>query len=77
MNKCYNESIQRKYSNNKQAAWTQSRLKPFLRSHIMTFNWSNLHDYETNFQKDDRGIFQIPVLQIQQDFPVHTLFSQF
>ena len=38
---------------------------------------SKLHDYETYFQKDDRGIFQFPVLQINQDFHVHKLFRQF
>ena len=39
--------------------------------------WLKLHDYETNFQNDDRGLFQYPVLQINQDFPFHKFFLQF
>ena len=70
------KSIQRKYFFYKQAAWAQSCLKPFRRFHEMTVFWWKLHDYETYFQKDDCGIFQFTVLQINQDFPVHKLFPQ-
>ena len=39
--------------------------------------WSTFYDYDIHFQKDDRWILQLPVLQINQDFPAHKLFSQF
>ena len=64
--------------------WLLCPNKPLGLSHVWShfvdsikwrFFWSKLHDYETNFQKDDRGIFQFPVLPIEQDFSVHTLFS--
>ena len=40
-------------------------------------SWSKLHNYETYFQKDDSGILEFTVLQINQDLPVHKLFPQF
>ena len=49
----------------------------FVESIKWRFFLSKLHDHETNFQKDDRGIFLFPVLQIEHEFPVHTMFSQF
>ena len=61
----------------KQAVLAQSCSTPFRRFHKMTFFWSKFHDYDIHFQKDDRGILQWPVLQINQDFPVHKMFSQF
>ena len=39
--------------------------------------WSKLHVYETYFQKDDRDIFQFPILQINRDFLAHKQFPQF
>ena len=39
--------------------------------------WSKLHDYENNLQKDDRGLFQCPVFQINQDFPGQKQFPLF
>ena len=49
------KSVKRKYFIYKQATWAKSCLNLFHRFHKMTFFLSKLHDYETNFQKDDRG----------------------
>ena len=54
----------------------KSRLKPFRWFHKRMFFGLSC-TIETNFQKDDSWIFQCPVLQINQDFPVHELFLQF
>ena len=71
------KSLQRKYFIHKQAAWDQSWLKPFRRFHKNDVLLSKLHDYENNLQKDDRGLFQCPVFQINQDFPVQKQFLSF
>ena len=68
--------IQRKYFIYKQAAWAQSCLKPFCRFHKMTFYGRSCMIMRP-IQKGDRGLFQCPILQINQDFLVHKLFPQF
>ena len=73
------KSLQIKYFIYKQAAWAQSRLKPFRRFHKMTLFGRSCMIMRPISKKMnvERRIFQFPVLQIEQDFPIHTLFSQF